>query len=139
MQSSTEAIAVLKASEKPAYAAEDISDIDVSMTFDLLHRKDTERDQILSKLLKVRNEIQSRVPLPYQAENVFGERVWSSLLPGYARLLNLVVEKAKQTLHTGGLLGLLLADEKDFVATVRVAMFTANKGLVHISVLYGTT
>lgn len=63
--------------------------------------------------------------MPYQVENVFGETIWLSLSPGYTRLMNVVVE---QTLTTGGFLGLLLADEKDFVATVRVAIFTVNEG-----------
>ena len=37
------------------------------------------------------------------------------------------MDNAKQKLGTGGFLGLLLADEKDFVATVKAAIFTANE------------
>jgi hypothetical protein len=89
-QSSTEAIVVVKTSEKPAYAAEDIPDMDVSTTFDLLHRRDADRDQILLNSMKVRNEIQARAPIPYQPENVF----WRNHLVKSFAWLQLSIERS---------------------------------------------
>ena len=134
VQSSTEAIAVVKTFDKPSYASEDIPDVDVRNNLNLLNRRDAERDQILSSFLKARLEIQARVAMNSQqavenvaVENVFEEIVVSNLSPGYQRLFCILVENAKRELGTGGFLSLLLLDEKDFVATAKAAIFTVNE------------
>lgn len=128
VQSSTEAIAVVKTFDKPAYASEDIPDMDVRNNLDLLSRRDAERDQILSSFLKARLEIQARAALNSQeVENVFEGIVVSNLSPGCQRLFCILVDNAKRELGTGGFLSLLLLDEKDFVATAKAAIFTVNE------------
>ena len=131
VQSSTEAIAVVKTFDKPSYARDDIPDVDVRKTLDLLHRRDAERDQILAKFLKTRVESQqARATFrSYQVagKNAFEGIVASGLSPGYQCLLNKLVDIAKQKLDMGGFLSLLLADEKDFVATMKAAIFTVNE------------
>ena len=132
IQSSTEAIAVVKAINKPAYASEDIPDVDEPNTLDLLHRRDAQRNQILSNFLGVRKEeIEARevaIARSDMSEMVLlGELDASSLSCGYKRMLEILVDNAKQKLGTGSFLDLLLADEIDFVATVKAAIFTAHE------------
>jgi hypothetical protein len=59
---------------------------------------------------------------------IFGGIIESSLSSGYKRMLEILEGKAKQRLEACGFLGLLLADKKDFVATLKVAIFTSNEG-----------
>jgi hypothetical protein len=127
VQSSTEAIAVVNTFNKPAYASENIPDADVPNTLNLLNRTDAERDQVFSNFMKARKEIQARAAIAHQVENVFEGIVKSSLSPGYQRLLEVLLDNAKQKVETGGFLDLLLADERDFVATAKSAIFTANE------------
>jgi hypothetical protein len=111
--------------------SEDIPDVDARNTLDLLHRRDSQREQILSQFLKARVEIQqagaTAVIRCQVAENAFEGIVASSLSPGYRCLLNKLVDNAKQELGTGGFLTLLLSDEIDFVATMKAAIFTVNE------------
>ncbi|KAI2494045.1 hypothetical protein MHU86_20488 [Fragilaria crotonensis] len=109
VQSSTEAIAVVKTFDKPAYSSEDIPDVDVRNTFDLLSRRDAERNQIFSDFLKARNEINANAATTsYQVENIFEGIDSSCLSPGYRRLHDILVGNAKQRLGMKGFLGLLL-------------------------------
>ncbi|KAI2499323.1 hypothetical protein MHU86_15167 [Fragilaria crotonensis] len=128
VQSSTEAVAVVKTFNKPAYASEDIPDVDMSGMLDLLNRKDAERDRIFANFLSRRKEIQARATTIYQVQIIFGGIIKSSLSSGYKRMLEILEGKAKQRLEACGFLGLLLADEKDFVATLKLAIFTSNEG-----------
>ncbi|KAI2509075.1 hypothetical protein MHU86_5323 [Fragilaria crotonensis] len=112
----------------PAYSSEDIPDVDVRNTFDLLSRRDAERNQIFSDFLKARNEINANAATTsYQVENIFEGIDSSCLSPGYRRLHDILVGNAKQRLGMKGFLGLLLGNEKDFVATAKASIFTVNE------------
>ncbi len=98
VQSSNEAIAVVKALDKPAYASEDIPDVDVPNTLDLLNRRDAERDRILSNFMNARKqEIHARAAIAYHhvETDAFEGVVGSSLLPGYRRLLDILGGQCK--------------------------------------------
>ena len=103
--------------------------MDKRNNLDLLNRRDTQRDQILSTFLAARNkEIQARAAISSHVPmDVFGEVDGSSLSPGYQRLLEVSMIYAKQKLGTGGFLDPLPADEKDFLATAKAAIFTVNE------------
>jgi hypothetical protein len=115
--------------DKPTYASEDIPDVEEPNNLDLLNRRDTRRNQILLTFLAARNkEIQARTAITSHVPmDVFGEVDGSSLLPGYQRLLEVLVIYAKQKLGAGGFLDLLLADEKDFLATAKAAIFLLTR------------